>query len=842
MENNWLRLNKLIIKGLFSLLSVSALANSDPTTNIMLTEADSSLKFLSMVFGSMNGLLPNSPILLINVGIKYLNLGLIAFIAGIISYTYTTTAIKTSNQGKFLGKQGGGITAAFRSFTSVSVLAPIPAYNGYALLQVMIIKIVISGVGLANNVWHEVTKIVDQQGSIISADQQGMIARVQESKQASIEITNDTLIDQFAFCMSEKSLNYSSKISDDRTKVTFEEYEQASQTANKGENKKSCPKLELSLTATADASKLSLDPLVNYVKQTINLFKLIHSKSDDLINLPQGMYYEFVQLNKKILTQSYLGQLKKIEKENEAEKNAPIAWFDSWIFAAANYTKLMGDVKYSGTKIIKLKAELSDMPDTMKGAKNKIKYERLLIAPNNSENTDNSNDTKQTTPKKDVYLNAITTIMPKDAETTNEKWESFLKKLNADTFVNERIREDRQENRSQKTLSAGGDDFLSSMANMLTSAVADNWDLGMLTNTFSLDKGPYNLTARDKVLTRDIQLFMMQIYQIWKVYIEPSNVRAELSPLSRLRAFGLSSTNIGIEFIANIVQDTFFAAIGAQMEAQKASIGYIAKSFLFKGVTSGIFIAANTFLSSFVLSFMHPILIIGAAVSQGLSAYYTMQSAIPGLFAPLVVASKVMYITLAVAAALPVILLGLLFAIYVVFIPFLVFLFSVIGWVMTVIEAVLAAPIVASGMANPQGHDFLGKSQQLIMLLASVFIRPVCIIIGFIMAVFLFNSAVDLLDFAYFPFIDSYVGNANHMGISLAVIMLMYAYGYLVFCLVRFCFSLTFVLPNYIVRWIGMMPVSGGEEEAMESIESSMKEAYSSGLSGAYGGVGMMKR
>ena len=53
--------------------------------------------------------------------------------------------------------------------------------------------------------------------------------------------------------------------------------------------------------------------------------------------------------------------------------------------------------------------------------------------------------------------------------------------------------------------------------------------------------------------------------------------------------------------------------------------------------------------------------------------------------------------------------------------PFMVFTFGVISWLAMVIEAMAAMPLVALGLTHPEGHDFLGKAEQAMMLLLGVF-------------------------------------------------------------------------------------------------------------------------
>ncbi len=80
---------------------------------------------------------------------------------------------------------------------------------------------------------------------------------------------------------------------------------------------------------------------------------------------------------------------------------------------------------------------------------------------------------------------------------------------------------------------------------------------------------------------------------------------------------------------------------------------------------------------------------------------------------------------------------GLMCAYYVPFLPYMLFLFGGIGWFIGVIEAMVAAPIVALGITHPEGHDAFGKGEQAFNLLLNVFMRPAMMILGFIFGIIL---------------------------------------------------------------------------------------------------------
>ena len=89
---------------------------------------------------------------------------------------------------------------------------------------------------------------------------------------------------------------------------------------------------------------------------------------------------------------------------------------------------------------------------------------------------------------------------------------------------------------------------------------------------------------------------------------------------------------------------------------------------------------------------------------------------------------------------------GFITAYYVPLVPYMIFLFGSIAWFMSVIEAMVAAPIVALGVIHPEGHDIFGKGEAAIMILMNVFLRPAMMIIGFITAISLCYVGIWVLN------------------------------------------------------------------------------------------------
>lgn len=202
--------------------------------------------------------------------------------------------------------------------------------------------------------------------------------------------------------------------------------------------------------------------------------------------------------------------------------------------------------------------------------------------------------------------------------------------------------------------------------------------------------------------------------------------------------------------------------------------------------------------------------------------------------------------------------IGFTTAYYLPILPYMIFTFGSIAWLIAVIEAMVAAPIVALGVTHPEGHDAFGKGEAAIMLLMNVFLRPAMMIIGYISAIALSYVSVWVLN-AGFDQAISFVQapqekmggmqalsnlvpgvslnnaipgmqNGNGLGGNAAegsgsggysdwagifaffFAILIYTTMYLT--LVQKAFTLISYLPDKVLRWIGGSPESLGSESA----------------------------
>lgn len=198
---------------------------------------------------------------------------------------------------------------------------------------------------------------------------------------------------------------------------------------------------------------------------------------------------------------------------------------------------------------------------------------------------------------------------------------------------------------------------------------------------------------------------------------------------------------------------------------------------------------------------------------------------------------------------------GFILGFYVPMYPYLIYTFGIIGWLIAVIEAMVAAPLVCFGLTHPEGHDFLGEAKQAAMLLLGIFLRPALMVIGLIAGMILSYVSLRLLIYTFSGFAsDLFSGNglfnpasgpANGSILGAAGTLMGHAMsdstgfsGYIL-CLLVFpltliifttlvytvttqCFSLIYALPDNVLRWIGAPQQSSHSSEMARQMQGAI--------------------
>jgi defect-in-organelle-trafficking protein DotA len=200
---------------------------------------------------------------------------------------------------------------------------------------------------------------------------------------------------------------------------------------------------------------------------------------------------------------------------------------------------------------------------------------------------------------------------------------------------------------------------------------------------------------------------------------------------------------------------------------------------------------------------------------------------------------------------------GFMLTFYAPLYPYLLFLFGAMGWLIYVIEAMVAAPLVSFGMTHPEGSDFLGRAEQSLMLALGVFLRPVLMVVGFLSAMMLSYIGFAVVNFSLGNVLTESFGlTSGHQTVLtgiwtvvngspsngqgdhftghdlsdfLLIPLLMVAYGLVIIEVVNQAFSLIHVLPDMVLRWIGVPVQQDMTERYAGQIQSGMSGAAKQG-------------
>jgi len=263
---------------------------------------------------------------------------------------------------------------------------------------------------------------------------------------------------------------------------------------------------------------------------------------------------------------------------------------------------------------------------------------------------------------------------------------------------------------------------------------------------------------------------------------------------------------------------------GANVTGAGSSGGFVASN-MFNAITGSLGNVLNGLFTSQATN-ANPVLLVATLGRQmidiGVTMWIvimvvTMASTVPLALIPCAAVGTIIQTLVTVSSGVMTTVIGILvgsgttLAYYVPLVPFLLFTFGGISWMIAVIEAMVAAPLVAFGLAHPDGHDAFGKAEQAILVILNVFLRPMLMIFGFITGIILSYVGVWLLNRG---FGQAYLGLTSQFSavepaywfLPLATAVI---YTMTVIAIINSAFSLIYILPDKITRWL-----SGGQAES----------------------------
>ncbi len=184
---------------------------------------------------------------------------------------------------------------------------------------------------------------------------------------------------------------------------------------------------------------------------------------------------------------------------------------------------------------------------------------------------------------------------------------------------------------------------------------------------------------------------------------------------------------------------------------------------------------------------------------------------------------------------LPLLLYGLALAYYLPAIPFIRWFSALVGWIIMVVEALVAAPLWLCAHALPDGEGAAGQhGKRGYFLLLGIVLRPPLMVTGFFAAVILMNVLGRMLGASFEMFVGG-TAQTKILGLTGTFSMLVIL-GIVVIMAANKFFSLIHYLPEHVTNWIGQQFQGMGEKEDQAGVKNvfvGSTNAVSSGASGA---------
>lgn len=169
--------------------------------------------------------------------------------------------------------------------------------------------------------------------------------------------------------------------------------------------------------------------------------------------------------------------------------------------------------------------------------------------------------------------------------------------------------------------------------------------------------------------------------------------------------------------------------------------------------------------------------------------------------------------------------------------PAFIFTGVIIGWLLLVVEGIIAAPLWVIAHLNPKGDDLTGSAQAGYQLLLSLVLRPALIIFGLMASMIISQVIGEFINKIFFGMLlSTQGGKIQGFGGFTTIIFGTAIYCSLIFVIVKETFSLMYKIPDQILRWIGGS--TGGLGEFAGSFEQASKNGLAGGVGSALGDVG----
>jgi hypothetical protein len=146
---------------------------------------------------------------------------------------------------------------------------------------------------------------------------------------------------------------------------------------------------------------------------------------------------------------------------------------------------------------------------------------------------------------------------------------------------------------------------------------------------------------------------------------------------------------------------------------------------------------------------------------------------------------------------------GFMLAFFLPLIPFYRFLFGVLSWFLSVVEAVIAVPLIALAHLTPEGEGFMGdKAKAAYYMVFNIFLKPTLMIFGLVTGYLMFLLLASMMNILYITAVAG-AGGISNGHYTLARIAFSIIYVVLLYLGCNKCFQSIDWLPEYCIKWMG---------------------------------------
>lgn len=746
---------------------------------------DQSRILLGVIFGSNIGDIPlgGSPNPVLSEIMEKFNFIVVVVGLVVVSYVSILSIINTANEGTAMGKKWSAVWIPMRSVAGMALMVPAPA-SGYSMIQVTVMWIILQGIGAADALWN------------IALD--GLLSGSSASAGTVITTANTNL--------DKEAKDLSLALLDAQTCMDTL-YKQSSSdqniSANNGEGSWLAKNGQL-LKNFAEVTKDEETEINITMKDSQGVDKNFTTYKYTV----EGVSYFGVNNPNDNSGKNICGSIKILATVNGNEKKSPPYPTQDEVRNAA--------YKVYYTKLNTISSMLTALQPLANGLANGLYVQPL--------NTDEYYDSNNPPPRGyiqnsiDIYKSSISSLV--------NPW-------NLTTSLDEYQKEDIRNGKNNGWISAGAYYFIFNKSltatlfdsatnpaqKMVGSGIPVCPDSGRESEVIQCKNGFQNSSITNNLLNsgitfnEDIKALSYNLAMAYTYYsysADANQYKAIFSTTSSDKK-GASETaakalNAATSYNAKAIED-LSNLLNTKEGDPLMNISKFGQSLML-GI-EGSFLA-----------------VISLAILTALGSLFPNTFTIMGTSIPVADIGKYMAVMTIIilgmyALLLPVFALlwgfGAMLAVYCPLIPFMIFTMAALGWMLTVVEAIIAAPIVALGIIMPSG-DELGKLEPALNILANIFLRPMLMIFGFLLAGRVYKAIILLINFGM-----GSVFNSIDVSTMLSTLVVIAVYATFIMSITNTCFSLIYAVPDKILRWIG-----GGHEQTDVGAVSEAKGAAQS--------------